>query len=239
MLCSQTSNASIMIPFLPSRPSDPTSFYFVSFYSIIRNALQCLSEIQNLELLVADRNYEAIVTACKFPRMNRFECYLSLTPSLISFLNNHPNINYLQLAPHDDLTPLLSDPLPPVILPKLEYFIGNSECVSPLVRETSLRAAFVFWDAVDEGPAEAIGALEQSSSETLSVISCRRRGWNLDLMDLISIRLPNIFVLSITNLLIVDTHPSEVNMGILFPFILMIYHYLGIPRDNQGLPVAI
>lgn len=83
--------------------------------------------------------------------------------------------------------------------------------MSALVPDASLRVAFMFWDAVDATPQDAICALERSSGDSLNLLSCRRRGWNLELFELVSVWLPNIYVLSITNLLVVDTRPSEVS----------------------------
>lgn len=164
--------------------------------------------------MVLDPNYIHVLDQCHFPALQHFECHLALTNSLILFLNRHPDITYLQIAPNEALSPEYSPPsvTPQVILPKLEYFAGNSECISALVRDASLRAAFVFWDAVDATPQDAITSLERSSGNSINLLSCRRRGWNLDLIDLISTWLPNIYVLSITNLLVVDAHPTEVRI---------------------------
>lgn len=193
-------------------PTEPPSIhYFPSFYSVIGKALQRLSQLQELRLMVFDPNYVQSLNLVQFSTLRHFECYLALTDSLILFLNRHPTINYLQIAPNEALgRPSMGTAHPQVMLPKLQYFVGNSECVSALVPDASLRAAFIFWDAVDATPQDAIMSLERSSGDTINLVSCRRRGWNLDLIDLISIWLPNIYVLSITNLLVVDARPSEV-----------------------------
>lgn len=155
---------------------------------------------------------------CHLPALQHFECYLTLTNSLVLFLNRHPEITYLQIAPNEALGPVSLAPAakPQVFLPNLQHFVGNSECISALTDDVSLRAAFIFWDAVDATPQDAITSLERSSSNSINLLSCRRRGWNLDLLGLISIWLPNIYVLSITNLLVVDSHPTEVRIEVMY-----------------------
>lgn len=195
------------ITYTPSEP--PKTYYFSSFYAVIRRAIRCLSSLQHLRLMVFDPAYIQTLDHLTLPSLHHFECYLTLTDSLISFLNRHPTISYLQIAPTEAFAlPSLAGPPPRILLPQLQYFSGNSQCISALACDTALRAAFIFWDAVDASPQDAITALERTSSDGMNVLSCRRRGWNLDLLDLISIWLPNIYTLSLTNLLVVDTHPS-------------------------------
>jgi len=191
-------------------PTDPPSCHFASFYSTIQSALERLLHLQELKLMVIDPNYIQVLNNAYFHSLRHFECYLALTNSLILFLNRHPTINYLQIAPHEALSPSsIGNVLPRVVLPKLQYFVGNSECVSALVPDASLRAAFIFWEAVGGTAQDAIRSLERSSGDTINLVSCRRSGWNLDLIDLISICLPNIYVLIITNLLVVNSRPNE------------------------------
>lgn len=192
-------------------PAEPlTKHYFASFYSTLRSALERLSHLQELKLMVLDPSYIYLLNNAYFHSLRHFECYLALTDSLMLFLNRHPTIIYLQIAPNEALSPSsIGNVLPRVFLPKLQYFVGNSDCVSVLVPDASLRAAFIFWEAVDGAPQDAIRSLEHSSGDTINLVSCRRRGWNLDLIDTISVWLPNIYVLIITNILVVDSRPSE------------------------------
>jgi hypothetical protein len=169
--------------------------------------------------MVFDPAYIRTLDHLTLPTLLHFECYLTLTNSLISFLNRHPTLLSLQIAPTEAFGQTSPrggtsppDSPPHILLPKLQYFSGNSQCISALTCDTALRAAFIFWDAVDATPEDAITALERTSSETMNVLGCRRRGWNLDLLDLISIWLPNIYTLSLTNLLVVDAHPSAVSV---------------------------
>ncbi|RDB16578.1 hypothetical protein Hypma_002742 [Hypsizygus marmoreus] len=201
----------LAITYTPMEP--PRFYYFSSFYALIGKALQNLSQLHELKLMVSDPAYIRTLNRAHFPFLRHFECYLALTDSLILFLNRHPTINYLQIAPTEAFvqTSVVDSSRPPlqVVLPKLQYFIGNSECISALVPDASLRAAFIFWEAAYSTPQDTIRSLEHSSGDTINLVSCRRRGWNLDLIDLISISLPNIYVLIITNLLVVDVRPSE------------------------------
>ncbi|KAJ7893264.1 hypothetical protein B0H13DRAFT_1625265 [Mycena leptocephala] len=174
---------------------------FPSFYSLIGKALQQMTNVHDLVLLVADSKYTSVLTRCSLPRLHHFECCLSLDDTMVSFLNRHLQIRYLQLGAHEKIS---HHPRHPIALPKLEYFIGNSSCVAPLIHRASLRAAFITWDAINEPTEESIAALERSSTETLNVLSCRRHGWNIDLLDRISTHLPHIYALSMTNLFFMD-----------------------------------
>ena len=67
---------------------------------------------------------------------------------------------------------------------------------------------------MDTDPDLAFAAL-QHSRDTLGVVSCRRRGWNLDLIEAISLRLPEVISLHISNVLLVDSSPTDVS-GVFF-----------------------
>jgi len=186
--------------------------YFSAFYFIIQVALERLLRLQELKLMVPDPNFVKVLDNAYIQSLRHFECYLPLTCALARFLNRHPTIIYLQIAPNEALIPSSSSStdlavLPRVVLPKLQYFVGNSECVSALVPHASLRAAFIFWETMDSKPHDTIRCLELSSGDTINLVSCRRQGWNLDLINLISLWLPNIYVLIIMNL-VVDSRPS-------------------------------
>jgi len=73
-----------------------------------------------------------------------------------------------------------------------------------------LRAAIISWHTMDTNPDSAFAALQRSSRDSLSLLSCRRRGWNLDLIQAISIKLPDLRSLHISNVLLVDSRPTEV-----------------------------
>jgi hypothetical protein len=165
----------------------------------------------DLELLFHDLNFLHILTTCTFPRLRHFQCYLPYSKALASFLNRHKDINYLQLYPSDNASARDAIDHPPkVVLPKLEYLLGSDDCVSALAQGASLRAAFIEWTPVNQAVHECIAALQRSSADSLRVLSCHREGWNLDLLDAISSALPDILVLSITNVLAVDVVPNYV-----------------------------
>ncbi|KAJ7438163.1 hypothetical protein FB451DRAFT_1152208 [Mycena latifolia] len=180
---------------------------FSSFYSLIGRALQRMTNVHHLILLVPDPNYVSVLTRCALPCLNHFECCLALEDTLAAFLNRHLQISYLQLGAHA-AAPAPHPRAPLVTLPRLEYFIGNSACVAPVIRRASLRAAFITWDAVgapaDADTEDSIAALGRSSTETLNVLGCRRHGWNLDLLERIATHLPHIYALSLTNLFFMD-----------------------------------
>ncbi|KAJ7466584.1 hypothetical protein B0H11DRAFT_1733152 [Mycena galericulata] len=177
-----------------------------SFYSLIGKALERMTSVHHLVLLVPDCRFTSVLPRCSLPRLHHFECCLPLEGTMVSFLNRHLQISYLQLGAHEEIPP----PRTPIVtLPKLEYFIGNSSCVAPVLHRASLRAAFITWDAVGETTGDSIAALERSSAETLNLLSCRRHGWNLDLLDRISTHLPHIYALSLTNLFFIDVQPTN------------------------------
>jgi len=127
-----------------------------------------------------------------------------------------------------------------VHLPALQYFAGNAECITLLSQAgAAIRAAFLFWDAVDASPQDAIRALERTSGATLNVISCRRRGWNLDLFELVSVWLPDVYVLSMTNLLVVDSKPTEVCFLFSLLYLLRAYVEIDVLECNEVLPPSV
>lgn len=170
-----------------------------------------MPDLQVLKLLVHDAHYITLVNQCTFPSLRHFESYLKLSNPLIKFLNRHPGITYLQVSPHEDTYALPDDIFQTLSLPKLQYFAGNGQSVPALSNISTLRAAIISWDAVDTAPDVAIKALERSSFDTLTLLSCRRRGWNLDLIQIISNHLPDILSLHISNVLLVDSNPTDVS----------------------------
>ncbi|TFK37845.1 hypothetical protein BDQ12DRAFT_723920 [Crucibulum laeve] len=194
---------------------DPSKIYFSSYYTLISRALQRTPNIQHLNLNVHDPNYIISLSNISLHRLVHFTCHLNVTPALVTFLNAHPKINYLELSTQDDVifgdSPTVS--IPDINLPALEYFSGNGDCIEALGSSTRLKAALVFWDVMDANPQLTISALARSSSETLNLLSCRRRGWNLDLLEVISQKLPDLSALCVNNVLVVDTHPTELTLS--------------------------
>ena len=182
-----------------------------AYYSLIKKALLSLSDIHTLKLLVHDPYYVTLLNRCMFPTLRQFECLLTPSALLIEFLNRHPRINYLQVSPHENTSEFTvgGPAIPTLELPRLQYFAGNVQSV-PVLRPTILRAAIITWNAMDTDPDLAFSAL-QHSRDTLGVVSCRRRGWNLDLIEAISLRLPEVISLHISNVLLVDSSPTDVS----------------------------
>lgn len=193
--------------------SSSANSHLSAYYLLVQKALRSLPELQIIKLLVHDTHFITFIKHCTFPSLRHFESYLKLSNSLIKFLNRHPNITYLQVSPYEDTSVLSDDIFQTLSLPKLQYFAGNGQSVPAIGDASILRAAIVSWDAVDTAPDVAIKALERSSFDTLTLLSCTRRGWNLDLIQIISNHLPDILSLHISNVLLVDTDPSEVSRG--------------------------
>lgn len=190
-----------------------------AYYSLIKKALLSLPDIHTLKLLVHDPYYVTLLNHCMFPTLRQFECLLTPSTLLIEFLNRHPRINYLQVSPHENTSEFtVGGPAVPTLeLPRLQYFAGNVQSV-PVLRPTILRAAIITWNAMDTDPDLAFSAL-QHSRDTLGVVSCRRRGWNLDLIEAISLRLPEVISLHISNVLLVDSSPTDVS-AVFFCFVI-------------------
>ncbi|PPQ85896.1 hypothetical protein CVT25_015835 [Psilocybe cyanescens] len=186
-----------------------------SYYSIIKKALQSLNNLHTLKLLVNDPYFVTLLSRCNFSRLRHFECYLTPSTPLIEFLNRHSRIYYLQVSPNENTTESLPDDgsgsntLPALELPRLQYFSGNVQNVSFLGTTNTLRAAILSWNAMETDPDMAFQALQRSCCDSLNLLSCRRRGWNQDLIESISIRLPDLVSLLISNVLLVDEPLSE------------------------------
>ena len=189
-----------------------------AFYRTLAAGFHKLSHLLDLELLVHDLNLLHVLSTITFPRLHHLECYLPYCPPLAAFLSRHRTLNYLHLSPskYDRLraSAFFSDrPLsftPKIVLPNLEYVIASDDCVTAVARDTSLRAVYIEWTDANQSILDCITALQSSSSSTLRVLNCRRPGWNLDLITAISSALPDIFVLSITNVLPIDVLPNYV-----------------------------
>ena len=194
--------------------SSSANSHLSAYYLLVQKALRSLTELQVIKLLVYDTHFITLFSQCTFPSLRHFESYLKLSNPLIKFLNRHPTISYLQVSQYED-TSVLSDDIQTLSLPKLQYFAGNGLSVPAIGDASILRAAIVSWDAVDAAPDVAIKALERSSFDSLTLLSCTRRGWNLDLIQSISDHLPDISSLHISNVLLVDSHPTEVSHGFL------------------------
>ncbi|KAJ7108318.1 hypothetical protein C8R44DRAFT_636661 [Mycena epipterygia] len=179
-----------------------------TFYALIGRALAQTPNIHHLVLLVPDPNYVAALAHCALPRLIHFQCCLALEGRLAAFLNRHRQIGYLQLGAPAEGTFFPGSGFPAqhllVALPKLEYLVANtSTCVAPAIQCASLRAAFITWPFVTFTlwpPAPFPPLHAAPLTQTLNVLACRRPGWNLDLLDGISRRLPHIYALSLTNL---------------------------------------
>ncbi|KAF9004370.1 hypothetical protein BDQ17DRAFT_1424807 [Cyathus striatus] len=95
-------------------------------------------------------------------------------------------------------------------LPKLRIFAGNGTCVPALDQRASLKAVFLSWGLhVDTSPWPALKALQKTSSATLNLLACRRRGWNLDLFVAISLSLRDISMLRVSNVILVESHMTK------------------------------
>ncbi|KAF8964506.1 hypothetical protein BDZ97DRAFT_1815441 [Flammula alnicola] len=164
-----------------------------AYYSRIKKALLALSGLYTLKLLVHDPYFVNLLNHCMFPTLRQFECYLTPSTLLIEFLNRHPRINYLQVSPHENTSELSEDDnkLPALELPRLQYFAGNVQSLQFLGTACTLRAAIISWNAMDTNPDLAFSALQRSSRDT------------------ISIRLPDVLSLHISNVLLVDANPTE------------------------------
>lgn len=189
-----------------------------AYYSIIKKALSVLSGLHTLKLLVHDPYFVTLLNRRMFPALHQFECYLKPSAELIFFLNHHRKITYLQVSPEENTSePIDSDSvLPEIELPCLQYFAGNVQSVPCLGPACALRAAIISWNVMDTDPDLAFSALQHTSNTTLALVSCRRRGWNIDLIDKLSQRLPDILSLHISNVLLVDSNSTPVSPGLQF-----------------------
>jgi len=196
--------------------SSATNSLLASYYTLIRKALSSIPDIHTLRLLVHDPYFVSLLNPSSFRSLRHFECLLTPSTPLIDFLNRHPKLEYLQISPHEDTSETAEAAtviLPPLNLPLLQYFSGNAQHASSLCCSTRLRAAFLSWNAIDTDPELIFTSLGRSSRDNLCLLSCRRRGWNLDLLEAASIHLPDLTSLHISNVLLVDSSPTEVCLG--------------------------
>lgn len=181
-----------------------------------------MSGLKSLELHVFDVNVSSILSTCTFPHLQYLECYFKLTMPVILFMNRHPdiyhlalvpntNINQINILPDSEQTPTTTLPL--IILPKLLYFAGKGEHAALIFRAPSSIYAVALY-LLENGMDDVIAELEEPNSgdPSLYLLACTRKGWNIDLIDSLSRRLPRLTILSITNILPHDAQfPPEVS----------------------------
>ncbi|KXN81958.1 hypothetical protein AN958_03366 [Leucoagaricus sp. SymC.cos] len=197
----------------------PNTLYLASFYKNLKAALLQMVNLRELALLVFDPTFITTILSpttqpLQFPLLNYFETVLPLDSSLLSFIQRHPTLDYLEVSHHEnfsDDTPSRSRDCATVelrrtpVLRKLRHYAGNGVYLETLAPAypLPLRSAHVVWSAAQacDGPIKSLSA---AASCTLNVLSCRRRGWNSDLIGLISTHLPNIYMLDILCVFVVD-----------------------------------
>lgn len=194
------------------RPGRPNSTGLVKNHDVLRRGFAGLSQIESLRWVYPGRSHIDVIAQCTFPLLDRLDSELELTQPFVDFLNRHPQLTHLQLNRQHPLATWDFSHLSPLDLPNLRSFVGDAIYV-PLVVQSSptLRAVVPLFNGVDDDPRPALDALVESSSDTLNVLCCRRRGWNLDLLEAISVRLPDIALLDLTNVLIVESFPTLVS----------------------------
>ncbi|KAJ3575011.1 hypothetical protein NP233_g1375 [Leucocoprinus birnbaumii] len=212
--------------YLTTNPTSATyTPYFSSFYRTFGKALSKLTNLREFSLLVRDPALMSALlssasAALRFPSLQRFETYLPLDHHLLSFIERHPKLNYLEVSHHENLVlePPSSNfhggviPAPRILptLTRLHHFVGNSVYLEKLAPAypLPLRSVYVIWNATQQcqGP---ILSLATAASDTLNFLSCRRRGWNRDLIGLITMHLPDIYALHVHNVLVVDAQLPE------------------------------
>ena len=167
-----------------------------------------------------DPYFENLFHRCQLRDLHQVECYLTPSSQLIKFLNRHPALDYLQLSPHEDTNlPLFAldgvgkytDDIQLLELPALKHFVGNVQWIPYLGLSSRLKAVIINWNAVDTNVELAFQALHRSSQQSLALLCCVRRSWNLDMLQSISVWLPDIQYLHISNIMLVDAFPTEVN----------------------------
>ncbi|KAF8875156.1 hypothetical protein BD779DRAFT_1564136 [Infundibulicybe gibba] len=182
---------SFTLSYIPHSPINV--HYLTAYYKLINHALRSATELQDLVLMLEDPNFVDVLAHCRFPRLWKFECALTLSPALVRFLNGHPALTYLQLARYDPRTRRLLAAIPQLNLPNVGYYVGSVGYLPSLTSVGGpLRAAFPGWGGSEESIEQDISALARRSGDTLSVLGS-----------------PELNSLNVWNLLISDTHPQQ------------------------------
>jgi hypothetical protein len=96
-------------------------------------------------------------------------------------------------------------------LPSLRYFAGEALYLPFVAKESALCGATLSWyNEAEDAIVDVIRTLEEASRESLVYLSCRRRGWNLDLLRAVAEGLPDLLALELVDIMIVEAFPSEV-----------------------------
>lgn len=177
-----------------------------SFYQLVQQAFRAIAELRILRIQAPDPRLLGVLDQCTFPTLEDFQCQFTLSSPLARFLNRHTRLRSVDVSPFENTLLFKDQGSMTIDVPTLEYLTGNAQVVAKLGARVRLRAASVSWDAMDALPQLAIRQLQ---SDHLRVLRCRRRGWNIDLLDLVSSSLPSIYELTVANVLVVDSRPTK------------------------------
>ncbi|KAH8828470.1 hypothetical protein DL96DRAFT_1709754 [Flagelloscypha sp. PMI_526] len=209
-------------------------FAFISFMSLLNNALLNLSNLEALTIYLGTK-WSTILSRCSFPRLYRFSSHFQLDQEISQFLSRHPVIQHLQLS--DTSTTPSEIAMDSFHFPHLRHLVANSAWFGPLSRSARLRSAFVTFNVPDING--TISELDISSGHSLNVLGCQRDGWNLDLLDLISTRFPGILSLSLINQPSPEEDgtevPAEAVQSLLsrFPYLVRLFFRTRLPLQHS------
>jgi hypothetical protein len=124
-------------------------------------------------------------------------------------------------------------------MPSLRYFAGEALYLPFVAKESALCGATLSWyNEVEDAIVDAIRTLEEASRESLVYLSCRRRGWNLDLLRAVAESLPDLLALELVDTMMVQAFPPEVMsafaIGSLCETSAKWYRFIGRCEHNYG-----
>ncbi|KAF8450782.1 hypothetical protein L210DRAFT_3639824 [Boletus edulis BED1] len=148
---------------------------FSRFYSVLARALQNMSDLHSLHLLV-DANLSWILRdPCVYPNLVHFTCTFSFDDNVACFLQQTPSLLELEVDSIPTLLPPSSPlpDLPTTSIPHLQQFIGSSRAAALLVpgrpvnsihlNDSTLTDDVVPLLARSTGPVLVLGAVTNAS----------------------------------------------------------------------------
>ncbi|KDQ56191.1 hypothetical protein JAAARDRAFT_59568 [Jaapia argillacea MUCL 33604] len=186
-----------------------TSPRFHAYYNLLLSALTSITELRDLALALDEPSIRQILTICTWHRLLSFRClrYPSSSP-LHSFLSRHTStLECLCISPGPDIPDPHSyriEPITPILMPNLRIYLGPSEFAVSLIPGSKVSNASLLFDPPSNAAhvEEVVEALTKSGSEVWNV-NFARSGWNLDLLELISVRLSGVRALGVHNVVAV------------------------------------
>lgn len=169
-------------------------------------AVPLLTGLEGLTLRMMEPA-SVVLAGANFSGLKTFTTNFELNGALSTFINNHTTIASLRLERKSSFVPISSG-IVPLDLPILQVYSGDANYTPYLRSITSLRRSEIFW--IGTVPIDSV--VQVLASSRLNTLDLLRSGWNVDLLDQVAEFMPDLYSLSVVNVLIMRPVPTQVRL---------------------------